>query len=169
MVIWKEKKASAPPCSSSSSFTSLKHLILIYFHFQRLKKSVRGNIVLFLYFKKMFIIDTFNFKLNWNLQRVLYLSDLIFNLSCIFPFIFNGVIYFHWNFIGNVFYLKINIRRAWILKYFFYILWYKLSFWSHFPFFKLLHKCRLYYSIFIFVIIFNAIQKYFLILLSNTS
>lgn len=117
MVIWKEEKAATSSCLASCTFTCLKHLILIDFYFQRLQQSLWRYVILFLYLVKYFIIDTFYFKLNWNLQRILYLRFLTLYHSCLF-FKFERIISLYWSYISKIFNLKIYISRRLPLKKF---------------------------------------------------
>ena len=115
----------------------------------------------------MFFINTFNFKLYWNLQRVLDFKNLAFILNCYFSIIFNCVICLYWYSICYIFYLNINIWRNLIIKHFI-ILWYKLIYWSLYLIFNLSNNSSFYQNVFVFFSIFYEIQKYFLVLYRNT-
>jgi hypothetical protein len=155
MVIGKEKKASTSSCLASSTFTRLKHLILIYFYPQWLEKCLGWNIILLLNLIEYFIIYAFDFKLNRYLQRILYLSILILCDSC-FLFIFGCIVRFNRCYISNIFNLKINIGGHWLLIYFniVYLNW--LS-WITFLFFfnSPFRRLWLWQWIFYFFLIFN--------------
>lgn len=159
MVIGKEKKASTSSCLASSTFTRLKHLILIYFYPQWLEKCLGWNIILLLNLIEYFIIYAFDFKLNRYLQRILYLSILILCDSC-FLFIFGCIVRFNRCYISNIFNLKINIGGHWLLIYF-YIVYLNWLSWITFLFFfnSPFRRLWLWQWIFYFFLIFNQFLK----------
>ena len=126
MVIWKEEKATTSSRLASCTFTCLKNLILINFYPQRLQKCLWWNIILLLNLVKYLIINTFDFKLNRNLQWILYLSILILCHSS-FLFIFSSVICFDWCCVSNIFNLKINIWSQWLLMQYYIVYLNRLS------------------------------------------